>query len=213
MARRHEEEMTRCASDDERAECAKRHAAEKERFARRQAAAAPQNKGLEVQNRNEKASQKGEKLESLSHCIAKHPMVVAMANQINAMRAGQAKAAATQKVDAAIREGRLIPSQRDWAVSYCAADDVGFQKFLSAQPKIIQTGADGTFTGRIGEPPQGAAMFSQKQIEIFANLGLETDEQIQKCAAIQQKWTLKFPRPRLMLDDGNSGRSDSGAVQ
>jgi phage I-like protein len=205
MGHRHEEEMARCTSDGERAECAKRHADEKERFARRQAAAAaPHNKGLEVQNCNEKSRMSAAQIERL---VAKHPMVVAMAGEVNAMRAAQAKARATEKVDAAIREGRLIPSQRDWAVSYCAADEKGFEKFIGAQPKIIQQGSDGTFTGRIGEAPKGASTFSAKQIEILANLGIEDEKQLEKCAAIQEKWTLKFPRPSLRLDDSNSGNS------
>jgi phage I-like protein len=205
MARRHAEEMARCASDGERAEMAKKHAAEKERFARRKAAVARQVKGLEVQNRNEKGR--------MAAIIARHPMVVQMANQLNQMRADQAKAEATQKVDAAIRDGRLIPSQREWAIAYCASDSKGFEKFIGAQPKILQTGSDGTFTGRIGEPLQGAAMLNRREIEICTNLGLESNEQLEKFAANKEKWTLKFPRPRLMLDDSNSGRAEGGATK
>jgi phage I-like protein len=201
MAKRQLEEMARCSSDGEKAEMTKKHAAEKDRFAHRKEAAVRQVKGLEVGNRNEKGR--------MSAIIAKHPMVVEMASQINQMRVDQAKAEAMQKVDAAIREGRLVPSQREWAVAYCTSDSKGFEKFIGAQPKILQTGSDGTFIGRIGEAPKGAAMFTAKQLEIFANLGLESDEQLQRCAAVQEKWTLKFPRPRLMLDDSNSGMPET----
>jgi phage I-like protein len=199
MAGRQLDEMARCASDEERAKCAARHAAEKERFAQRV-------KGLEVQNHNEKMS-----ASRISQLVAKHPMVVSMASELNLMRESQAKACATQKVDAAIKEGRLIPSQRDWAIEYCAADEKGFEKFIGAQPRILQSGFDGTFTARIGEPPKGANSLSEREVEIFANLGLETKEQLERCAAVKEKWTLRFPRPRLMLDDSNSGRVDAGA--
>jgi phage I-like protein len=162
MAKRHAEEMARCSSDGEKAEMAKKHRAEKERFARRKEASARQVKGLEVQNRNEKGR--------MAAIIAKHPMVVEMASQLNQMRAEQAKAEAAQKVDAAIREGKLIPSQREWAIAYCTSDSKGFEKFIGAQPKILQTGSDGTFTGRIGEAKNN--QLSTKELQICHNLGL-----------------------------------------
>jgi phage I-like protein len=205
MAARHAEEMARCASDGERTEMAKKHMVEKERFAKRV-------RGLEVQNHNEKMH-KEERQGRLSHVIAKHPMVVQMAADLNQMRAEQAKDLATQKVDAAIREGRLIPSQREWAIAYCTSDSQGFEKFIGAQPKIIQTGTDGTFTGRIGDAPKGVTALDQREIEICANLGLESEDQLKKFAANKEKWTLKFPRPRLILDDTNSGDADNGAGQ
>lgn len=158
MAARQAEEMANCASDGDKAEMAKKHMAEKERFAKRI-------KGLEVQNRNEKMAAK-----EIEAAVAKHPMVVKMASDLNQMRATQAKACATEKVDAAIRDGRLIPSQRDWAISYCATDTAGFDKFIAAQPKIIQSGSDGTFTGRIGEAKEEG--LSQKELIIAQNLGL-----------------------------------------
>jgi phage I-like protein len=197
MAARHSEEMAKCASDDEREKMRAKHMAE----------ITERNRGREI--KPPAAERKGEK--SLTAAIAKHPMVVKMATELNGMREAQAKASATQKVNAAIREGRLIPSQREWAIEYCAADDQGFEKFIAAQPRIIQSGADNTFTARIGEPPQGASSLSEREVEIFANLGLENKEQLEKCAAIKQKWTLKFPRPRLMLDDSNSGVPTEGA--
>lgn len=40
-------------------------------------------------------------------------------------------------VDQAIRDGRLIPAQRDWALSYHARDPRGFEEFLARQPKIV----------------------------------------------------------------------------
>ena len=211
MAARQADEMAKCASEGDRAEMAKKHEAQKERFAKRV-------KGLEVQNKNEKMSagtrrsgaepSKGVcdvRSKDLEAAVAKHPMVVQMAAEINSMRNAQARDAATQKVDGAIREGRLIPSQREWAIAYCTSDAAGFEKFIGAQPKIIQNGADGTFTGRIGDAPQGVASLSSKEVEIFANLGLESEEQLTRCAAIKDKWTLKFPRPRMLLDDTSSG--------
>jgi len=99
-------------------------------------------------------------------------MVVRMANDLNEMRAAQAKASATEKVDAAIRDGRLVPSQREWAIAYCTSDTKGFEKFLGAQPKILQSGPDGTFTGRISEASDN--QLTHKESEICQNLGLSS---------------------------------------
>jgi phage I-like protein len=188
MAARHIDEMAKCASEEERESMARKHALEEERFARRI-------KGLEVTEEKR-----------MSQVVARHPMVLRMAHDLNQLRAAQAQKTAETAVDAAIRDGRLIPSQRTWAIEYCSADPKGFTKFIGAQLKIIQNGADGTFSGRIGEPPRGVTSLSQREIEIFANLGLETKEQLEKCAAVKEKWELRFPRPRLMLDDSNSGQ-------
>jgi phage I-like protein len=195
MAARQAEEMAKCASDGERAETAKKHEEQKARFAKR-FAVKPMSASVIDKPRQRRAG------ESLDNAVARHPMVLGMAREISALRSDRAKDAATQKVDSAIRDGRLIPSQREWAISYCTADTAGFDKFIGAQPKILYQGADGTFNGRIGEPPQGAHQFSHEQLEILSNLGLESDEQVAKCAAVQRKWDLRFPRPRLMLDDG-----------
>jgi hypothetical protein len=202
MAARQADEMAKCASDGKKAELAAKHAAEKERFTKRMSVvAASERVGAQAM----RTSGEYRKRNEIDAAIDRHPRVVQVMSEINALRLERAKEAATAKVDAAIREGRLIPSHRDWAISYCTTESAGFDKFIGAAPRILRNGPDGTFTGRIGEAPQGASRFNKRQVEIFANLGLESKEQLEKCAAVQSKWDLKFPRPRLLLDDSNSG--------
>ncbi|MBV8359377.1 MAG: hypothetical protein JO189_15790 [Deltaproteobacteria bacterium] len=189
MARRHAEEMLHCSDEEMRAQCAKRH---EEELARRM-------------SRKEEAckmSAEPKQKVDLNALVAKHPMVVQMASDLNQLRLAQARKTAEHAVDQAIREGRLIPSQREWAIEYCSSEPKGFEKFIGAAPRILANGADGTFTVRIGEPAKGVAMLPEKHIEIFANLGLESKEDLEKCIAVKEKWDLRFPRPRLMLDDG-----------
>jgi phage I-like protein len=112
--------------------------------------------------------------EEIEKHIAKHPMVVKMAGEINSLRSEQAKEAATQRVETAIREGRLIPAQRDWAIAYCSSDAQGFEKFLGAQPRIIQSGPDGTFTGRIGEAKDD--QLSKRELSVCENLGVTAEK-------------------------------------
>jgi phage I-like protein len=189
MAARQAEEMAKCANDGEREEMASKHMAQKESFAKRV-------KGLEVQNRNEKMARERSGQRSavsiqpdLSQHIAKHPMVVKMASELNQMRAAQATSDATGKVDAAIREGRLVPSQRDWAIQYCSSDPQGYDKFIGAQPKILQAGTDGTFTGRIGEASADAV--TQKEMAICRRLGITQEKFVAaKKARLSQNATL-----------------------
>ena len=216
MAARQTDEMAKCASDEDREKMARKHEEQKQRFAKRKAMAHQQNRGVEPKGKPGGGDSKmiSPSISSLiDRHIAKHPLMLSAQSTINQLRAERSKEQAMVKVDAAIKAGRLIPSQREWAIEYCSADEKGFEKFIGAQPKIIQSGADNTFTARIGEPPKGEASLSAREIEICANLGLESKEQLEKFAATKEKWTLKFPRPHLILDDTNSGKADSGAAQ
>jgi phage I-like protein len=72
----------------------------------------------------------------LDAAVAQHPMVLSLNRALNDMRGERAKEKAERMVDDAIRAGKLIPAQREWAVTYCTADLTGFQKFIGAQPAL-----------------------------------------------------------------------------
>ena len=209
MAARQADEMAKCSTDGEKAELAAKHAAEKERFAKR-SSEVTQMSAIRPLARSFTGEAKGDgsamTKAQLEKAVARHPRVIELMAKMSDLEANRARDAATQRVDAAIHAGRLLPVQRDVMISYALADAGGFAKFIGAQPRILQAGADGTFTGRIGDAPQGASIFNERQLEIFANLGLESKEQLEKCAAVQSKWDLRFPRPSLRLDDTNSGK-------
>ena len=168
-AARHADEMAKCTCDEEKAGMAKKHEEQKARFARRKQIAFEQHCGLELKGKPGGGDSKMIS-PSISSLIARHPMVVRMAREINSMRETQAKACATEKVDQAIREGRLIPSQREWAIEYCSTDVAGFDKFIGAQPVILQRGSDRTFSGRLGDAKSEG--LTPKEQEICRNLGL-----------------------------------------
>ena len=54
--------------------------------------------------------------------------------ELNQMRAERASERAERAVDEAIKAGKLIPAQRQWAISYCQADFKGFDDFIARQP-------------------------------------------------------------------------------
>src|SRR5258708_7691179 len=68
--------------------------------------------------------------------------------ELNALKAERVRERAAHTVEDAIRAGKIVPAQRDWAIAYCAADARGFASFASKQPSIL--GAD---SGLGGEPP------------------------------------------------------------
>jgi phage I-like protein len=47
----------------------------------------------------------------------------------------------TQVVDQAIKDGKVPPANRDWAIAYHSKDPEGFAKFLGGQPAIVTAGA------------------------------------------------------------------------
>ena len=74
--------------------------------------------------------------QELAAAVAKHPMVLSLNRALNDMRGERSKEKAERMVDDAIAAGKLIPAQREWAVTYCTADLTGFQKFIGAQPAL-----------------------------------------------------------------------------
>jgi phage I-like protein len=57
--------------------------------------------------------------------------------ELNALKAERALDRASLIVEDAIRAGKLVPAQREWAVAYCAADSRGFLAFVAKQPSIL----------------------------------------------------------------------------
>jgi len=124
MTARHADELARCATDEERAQCSARHTEEKRALEQRRAA------GARAAGRREMTKRE------LDAAVAKHPMVLSLNRALNDMRGERSKEKAERMVDDAIAAGKLIPAQREWAVTYCTADLTGFQKFIGAQPAL-----------------------------------------------------------------------------
>jgi len=97
--------------------------------------------------------------------------------ELNALRAERARERAAHTVEEAIRAGKLVPAQREWAVAYCAADARGFQAFVVRQPSII-----GENLGLAGEPAaeRRAGALNPAELAICAQLGLKHSEFIRR---------------------------------
>ncbi len=93
--------------------------------------------------------------------------------ELNALKAERARERAAHTVEEAIRAGKIVPAQREWAIAYCAADARGFQAFAAKQPSIV-----GENLGLAGEPPadRRAGALNPAELAICAQLGLKHSE-------------------------------------
>jgi phage I-like protein len=99
--------------------------------------------------------------------------------ELNQLRVAHARERAERAVEDAIKAGKLIPAQRQWAISYCQADFKGFGAFAARQPAAFggafESAAAATFTP---SPPALAATAALTATEtaICAQLGLSPED-------------------------------------
>jgi phage I-like protein len=100
--------------------------------------------------------------------------------ELNTLKAERARERAEHAVSEAIRSGRLIPAQREWAIAYCQADYDGFAAFVAKQPAMLKvSGArDETFDddarGLVERSRRGA--LDRTELAICSQLGIGPDE-------------------------------------
>src|ERR1700722_16596839 len=98
--------------------------------------------------------------------------------ELNALKAERARERAAHTVEEAIRAGKIVPAQREWAIAYCAADTRGFQAFAAKQPSIL-----GENLGLSGEPAadrRADVGLNAAELEICAQLGLKHSEFVRR---------------------------------
>jgi phage I-like protein len=113
--------------------------------------------------------------------------------ELNQERAARRREQAEQAVASAIRDARLSPSQRDWAIAYCQADANGFAKFIANQSPLLAIAerAEDAFTqGKRDARPAAngtdrriAERLSATETAICSKLGLKPSEYIRRKAS------------------------------
>lgn len=101
--------------------------------------------------------------------------------ELNQLRAERGRERAERAVDEALRVGKLIPAQREWAISYCRADFKGFNEFIARQPAMLQVGespADEPTTRRPKTP-----LLTSGELAICTQLGVAPDAFLKRKAA------------------------------
>jgi phage I-like protein len=107
-------------------------------------------------------------------------------SELNRLRAQGARERAARAVDDAIKAGRLIPAQRQWAISYCQADSDGFAAFVARQPAVFGAGferAAADFAPPRSPVRAAASALSAAETAICAQLGLSAEDYLRRKGA------------------------------
>lgn len=75
-------------------------------------------------------------------------------------------------VDQLIRDGKLAPAQRDWAISYHAQDAKGFEAYTAGLAVILKPGAE----ERTAEETTAAHGLDESQLAICSQLGVAPED-------------------------------------
>lgn len=75
-----------------------------------------------------------------------------VSKDLSELRAAQATAEAERAVDGAIKAGKVIPANREWAMGYARENPEGFAAYCEATPAILEPGESSLARGR----PPGA---------------------------------------------------------
>jgi phage I-like protein len=113
--------------------------------------------------------------------------------ELNQLRVATARERAVFRVDAAMKAGKIVPSQREWAIAYCQANTNGFESFIARQPALIMgvtAGFEGAPSGvRDGENTRdnegmesrrAGASLTRTELAVCAKLGLRPHEYIRR---------------------------------
>ncbi len=98
--------------------------------------------------------------------------------ELNQLRVERSRERAERAVDDAIKAGKLIPAQREWATSYCQANFKGFAAFAARQPAAFG-GAFESVAATFTPPPSargGTAALTATETAICAQLGLSPED-------------------------------------
>lgn len=102
--------------------------------------------------------------------------IAALQAQVAALASAQAEDKVTKAVEQAITvDHKLLPAQRDWALSLGRKDFAALSAYLASAPVMSGLGGQLTDAQRQGDPAKGAAGLSAQQVQIAAALGLSAD--------------------------------------
>ena len=107
-------------------------------------------------------------------------------SELNELRAARARERAESAVGDAMRTGKLVPAQREWAIAYCQADFDGFQKFIARQPAVAlgEMGIPGRMSrdgirataGEQGITVAESAALTASEVAVCAALGIQRED-------------------------------------
>jgi phage I-like protein len=69
-----------------------------------------------------------------------HTKIDDVVKELNTLKAGLIQRDADGAVETAMKEGKITPAQRDWALDYAKRDLEGFRVFVSKAPVVVIEG-------------------------------------------------------------------------
>lgn len=84
------------------------------------------------------------------------------------------KLASEALVTSAINEGKLLPSQKDFAIGFATRDAEGFKKFIESQPKVVELGERGASGG--SNPNMTELEPTDAERKVAVSLGIWNDD-------------------------------------
>ncbi len=113
--------------------------------------------------------------------------------ELNQVRAAGARDGAGFRVDAAMKAGKIVPAQREWAIAYCLSNPSGFENFVARQPPMV-AGVTGGFegdpaSGRMsigsvdGQGPESRraeTLLTRTELTVCARLGLRPHDYLSR---------------------------------
>ncbi|MGH7842860.1 MAG: phage protease [Candidatus Binataceae bacterium] len=105
--------------------------------------------------------------------------------ELSVLRAQRAREDGERAVEQAMRAGKIVPAQRDWAIEYCTADAAGFAQFVARQPALALGALELEGSPRRRKQAEGAAAalvadgaleLSTIETAICARLGLRATD-------------------------------------
>ena len=107
----------------------------------------------------------------------------AVADELAALQAHQAREQADAAVQAAMRDGKLAPAMQAWAQGYAEKDPQGFAQWCAAAPALLSAHA----ATPTAQPAQAAGTLNDEDRYVCAALGVaETEFAAHKKTLIQE---------------------------
>lgn len=98
-------------------------------------------------------------------------VVKELQEQVAELTNDAAQAKATAAVDAALKAGKILPAQKEWALALASKDAKAFDDYAASAPSVLNGGA------RLkGHPPAGNTGLTENQLATAAKLGVTAEQ-------------------------------------
>ena len=94
-----------------------------------------------------------------------------LASQVADLNKHRATASATEAVEQAMRDGKVSPAMKSWAMDYATSDLAKFQEYLKTAPQIVTAGQQ-----QPGTAVAGKDGLTAEEIEICSQMGISQEE-------------------------------------